>query len=91
MSMGDSLIDGQPGNSLSQLDDKRLRRQALEDRAFPDEVDTPCEVSARVRFARYRALQSFRSSPWHPKENLPPSYSRIFQFEDFSGTQRRLE
>lgn len=69
--------------------DKILRRQAVDDQEFPDEMDTPQDVSARVRFARFRALQSFRSSPWHPKENLPQSYSQIFQFEDFQGTQRR--
>jgi hypothetical protein len=64
-------------------------RQEL-DEAFPDEMDTPDDISARQRFARYRALQSFRSSPWHPKENLPQDYARIFQFENFAGTQRRL-
>jgi pre-rRNA-processing protein TSR1 len=63
-------------------------RQEL-DEAFPDEMDTPDDVSARLRFARYRALQSFRASPWHPKENLPQDYARIFQFENFGGTQRR--
>jgi pre-rRNA-processing protein TSR1 len=52
-------------------------------------MDTPVDVSARKRFARYRALQSFRSSPWHPKENLPRDYARIFQFANFSGVQRR--
>lgn len=64
-------------------------RQEL-DEAFPDEMDTPDDISARLRFARYRALQSFRASPWHPKENLPQDYARIFQFENFAGTQRRL-
>jgi pre-rRNA-processing protein TSR1 len=54
-----------------------------------DFVDTPMDQSARARFARYRALQSFRSSPWHPKENLPTHYSKIFQFEDMKGMQKR--
>jgi hypothetical protein len=56
---------------------------------FPDEMDTPEDVPARQRFARYRALQSFRASPWHPKENLPLDYARIHQFERFENSQRR--
>jgi pre-rRNA-processing protein TSR1 len=59
------------------------RRLLQQEEAFPDEMDTPGDMSARLRFARYRALQSFRSSPWHPKENLPQNYARIFQFADF--------
>lgn len=56
-----------------------------------DFIDTPEDVAARTRFARYRALQSFRSSYWHPKENLPEQYGRIFQFEDMKGMQRRTQ
>ena len=70
------------------LEEKRLRN--ADDREFPDEVDTPSDQAVRVRFARYRALQSFRSSPWHNKESLPIHYSKIFQFENFSATQRRV-
>lgn len=50
-----------------------------EDMRFPDEVDTPADRSARERFARFRALKSFRTSPWDPKESLPADYARIFQ------------
>ena len=61
------------------------------DQLFPDEVDTPLDVPARTRFAkwvwlykiasllcmcRYRGLRSFRNSPWDPKENLPLNYAR---------------
>lgn len=46
-----------------------------------------CVVS---RFQRYRGLKSFRSSPWDPMENLPLNYSRIFQFQSFDRTRRRI-
>ena len=41
--------------------------------SLSSQVDTPEDVPARVRFARYRALKSFRTSPWDPKESLPRS------------------
>lgn len=58
------------------------------DLAFPDEVDTPRNVAARERFARYRGLQSFRTSPWDPYENLPVEYGRIFRFDDYERSRR---
>lgn len=35
-------------------------RKARENEQFPDEIDTPMDVAARIRFQRYRALKSFR-------------------------------
>ncbi|KAJ3149516.1 hypothetical protein HDU86_006921 [Geranomyces michiganensis] len=69
-----------------------LKRQDEErdDLEFPDEVNTPKEPAARVRFQRYRGLKSFRTSPWDPYENLPVDYSRIFQFQNFKRTRRRV-
>ncbi|KAG9485824.1 hypothetical protein GDO78_008743 [Eleutherodactylus coqui] len=69
------------------LEKYKLQRQ---DEMFPDEVDTPRDQLARVRFQKYRGLKSFRTSPWDPKENLPRDYARIFQFLDFFRTRKRI-
>ncbi|CAN7989115.1 unnamed protein product [Ixodes hexagonus] len=65
-------------------------REERMDQMFPDEVDTPLDGPARTRFARYRGLKSFHSSPWDPKENLPFDYARVFQFENFARTKKRV-
>lgn len=69
---------------------KEREKAAEEDQRFPDEIDTPRHIAARTRFQRYRGLKSFRTSPWDPYENLPLEYGRIFQFEDFARTGKRL-
>ncbi|XP_033279151.1 pre-rRNA-processing protein TSR1 homolog isoform X3 [Orcinus orca] len=68
---------------------EKYKQERLEE-MFPDEVDTPRDVAARIRFQKYRGLKSFRTSPWDPKENLPQDYARIFQFQNFINTRRRI-
>ena len=63
-------------------------RQERENDQFPDEVDTPMDQPAAVRFQKYRGLKSFRTSPWDPKENLPHEYARIFKFGNIKHTKK---
>lgn len=69
---------------------RRRRGAAADEVLFPDEVDTPVDEPARSRFARFRGLKSFRSSPWDPKESLPRDYARLYGLPHFARAQDRI-
>lgn len=71
--------------------EREQRRDEEREAEFPDEIDTPMDVPARERFARYRAMESMHTTYWDPYEDLPEDYARIFQFDDFSKTRKRVE
>uniref|UniRef100_M4B1B8 Bms1-type G domain-containing protein n=1 Tax=Hyaloperonospora arabidopsidis (strain Emoy2) TaxID=559515 RepID=M4B1B8_HYAAE len=80
-------------NEMFMVDDDcadplQKRKDEEENMTFPDEVDSPVDQPARVRFARYRGMKSLRTSVWDSKESLPMDYARLFQFEDFAMVQR---
>jgi len=49
-------------------------------------------VSNLIQLAKKKKKKkkSFRNSPWDPYENLPLDYARIFDFQDFNRTVRRV-
>ncbi|CAM5164320.1 unnamed protein product [Eretmochelys imbricata] len=92
MAVAESTQDDLYDEKLDEDEEQMLEKYTQErlDQMFPDEVDTPRNLPARVRFQKYRGLKSFRTSPWDPKENLPRDYARIFQFQDFSRTRKHV-
>ena len=87
-------MDLDDANRISVEERKALleqrRKEQQEHSEFPDEVQINEDEKARERFARYRALKSFKTSAWDPKENLPESYSSIYHFSSFKSTQRAV-
>lgn len=93
MTLGESVRDDLYDEKVDAEDEERMLEKYKQERLeemFPDEMDTPRDVAARIRFQKYRGLKSFRTSPWDPKENLPRDYARIFQFQNFVNTRKRI-
>ncbi|XP_078228578.1 pre-rRNA-processing protein TSR1 homolog isoform X4 [Callithrix jacchus] len=88
-SVHDDLYDKKVDEEAEAKKLEKYKQERLEE-MFPDEVDTPRDVAARIRFQKYRGLKSFRTSPWDPKENLPQEYARIFQFQNFTNSRKSI-
>lgn len=93
-SVAPDSMDLEDANMVSEEERQALlqqrRKEQQEHQEFPDEVQVNEDEKARDRFARYRSLKSFRKSYWDPKENLPDSYSSIYNFASFKTTQREV-
>ncbi|XP_015356474.1 pre-rRNA-processing protein TSR1 homolog isoform X1 [Marmota marmota marmota] len=93
MTIGDSVRDDLYDEKMDEEAEEKMLEKYKQERMeemFPDEMDTPRDVAAKIRFQKYRGLKSFRTSPWDPKENLPRDYARIFQFQNFTNTRKRI-
>uniref|UniRef100_A0A2N9HBC3 Bms1-type G domain-containing protein n=1 Tax=Fagus sylvatica TaxID=28930 RepID=A0A2N9HBC3_FAGSY len=89
--MDSMMMDGE-NLTREQIEDeiRKIKNAPAEDKEYPDEVDTPLDIPARKRFAKYRGLKSFRTSSWDPKESLPPEYAKIFAFDNFARTKKHV-
>ncbi|KAL7639884.1 UNVERIFIED_CONTAM: hypothetical protein RMT77_009297 [Armadillidium vulgare] len=67
---------------------KKLK-DAREDAEFPDEMETPNDIPAKVRFQKYHGLESFKKSPW-TDPYLPLEYEKIFNTKNFSHLKFRI-
>ena len=70
-------------------EEERLELRSREEMDLPDEVDTPTNIPAKVRFQKYRGLRSLRTSEWDPYEELPVEFSQIWEFDNPEITARR--
>ncbi|PAV75178.1 hypothetical protein WR25_25488 [Diploscapter pachys] len=86
--MGDEENGGMDEDT--DMDDLQKFRAERDDQKWPDQIDTPMDLPARIRFQKYRGLKSFRTSPWNPAENLPYEYARIFKFHNFKKTKKTV-
>ncbi|GFY72718.1 pre-rRNA-processing protein TSR1 homolog [Trichonephila inaurata madagascariensis] len=93
VSVTDDIKDDNYDDNLDMDEEKQMLVKFKEERMnimFPDEQDTPVDVKAYVRYQKYRGLKNFRSSPWDPMENLPLDYARIYRFQNFRQTKKKV-
>ncbi|MCL7027843.1 hypothetical protein MKW94_005841, partial [Papaver nudicaule] len=86
----DTVVEEDEDTTKAMIRDeiRKVHDAHAEDKEYPDEVDTPLDVLARVRFGKYQGLKSLRTSVWEDKNPLPPEYARIFSFGNYKATQK---
>ncbi|CAL8097204.1 unnamed protein product [Calicophoron daubneyi] len=66
-------------------------REARMAELFPDEVETPSNLPARARFAKYRSLPRFHGSVWPiEKDIFPTHYENIACFRNYNRNRRSV-
>ena len=79
-------------NEERQQEYEEFKKQQIQDhKDFPDEIDTSRSDCARELYKEFRGLESFKTSPWNPYENLPDSYSQLFEFKGFRAIKAKLQ
>ncbi|KPA74341.1 hypothetical protein ABB37_09325 [Leptomonas pyrrhocoris] len=63
---------------------EKLKKMSEEEAWNPDMVDTPVNLPARQRFAKYRGMKSFNTGKWDPAENLPAQYAYVYKLQGYS-------
>lgn len=63
---------------------EKLKELSEEEAWNPDMVDTPVNLPARQRFAKYRGMKSFHTGKWDPAENLPAQYAYVYKLQGYS-------
>lgn len=72
-----------------------LKRRQLDEaeplsKVFPDAVEVPEDQPARIRFAKYRGVESLRTSEWDSSSDQMPKYmENIFEFDNFKLSMKR--
>ena len=72
-----------------------LKRKQLDEaeplsKVFPDAVEVPEDQPARIRFSKYRGVESLRTSEWDASADVLPKYmENIFEFDTFKLSMKR--
>eukprot|EP01006_Ploeotia_vitrea_P037905 TRINITY_DN66186_c6_g9_i1.p1 TRINITY_DN66186_c6_g9~~TRINITY_DN66186_c6_g9_i1.p1 ORF type:complete len:874 (+),score=466.42 TRINITY_DN66186_c6_g9_i1:68-2623(+) len=90
LAVDETMLTQANADPSKDMDLAKRRELEKDEQEFPDEVEVPLDTPAEVRFQKYRGLKSFSKSPWDKFESLPVEYSRIYSFQDFVGTQKRV-